>query len=111
MSLFYLLNEFFYLSYQISGVIAIESSIISNFILNSYWTWRDRKTSDSKEKKIRFFKYHLATGFSALVNYGILISLIEVLALNKYFSNLVGIAVAGCINFGLNHFWTFRKRA
>lgn len=108
MGLFFFLNETLSMPYQISSIIAIETSIITNFILNSWWTWQDRQASRRKEKGFRFLKYHLIVGFSALINYGILLLLVETTGLNKYLANLAGIMAAMGINFILNHKWTFR---
>jgi len=109
MGVFYFFNENTAIAYQLSSIIAIEVSIINNFFWNNLWTWKDRATDDLREKKVRFFKYHLVTGFSALINYGILILLVELLGFDKYLSNLVGILVAMGINFIVNHKWTFKK--
>jgi len=109
MSFFYIFNEFASFSYKISFVFAFEISIINNFILNTLWTWKDRKTKDKKEKKIRFFKYHLITLSAALINFLFLWGLVEYFAFNKYLANLIGIFAGMSINFLVNHKWTFKK--
>lgn len=109
MGFFFIFNEIIRLAYQISSIIAIEIAIINNFIWNAYWTWKDRKTANVKEKRIRFLKYHLITGASSLMNYGILILLVEAAHMNKYIANLIGILIAMGFNFILNHKWTFKK--
>lgn len=121
MGIFYILNEFFLIDYSISGIIAIELSIINNFSWNHLWTWRDRKTEKTKTVVLlgfssrwnsfllRLVKYHMVAGISGLVNYGVLRLLVDGLVWNKYLSNLIGIGMAMAINFIINHKWTFRK--
>ena len=88
-----------------AGIVAIETSIISNFLLNNFWTWRDR---NDQSIIYRFIKYHLVTLISGVVNYIILIWLTN-LGLNALISNLIGIIIGMLINFMLNHIWTFNQ--
>ena len=91
---------------SIAGIIAIEISILSNFILNNYWTWKDQKESSFLT---RFMKYHAVTIFSGGVNYLILLILTS-MGYHYFISNLIGIAVGAVVNFIFNHFWTFKAR-
>ena len=42
LGLLYILVEWFGLYYMLAAVISIGSSVVSNYILNDKWTWRDR---------------------------------------------------------------------
>ena len=42
LGLLYILVEWFGLYYMLAAVISIGSSVLSNYILNDKWTWRDR---------------------------------------------------------------------
>ncbi len=44
MGLLYALTRFMGIHYILSSILAIEVSILTNFILNDIWTWRDRRT-------------------------------------------------------------------
>ena len=90
----------------IAGIVAIEISILSNFFLNNFWTWRDQKRGSFF---VRFLKYHAVTIVSGGVNYLILLILTS-FGLHYFISNLIGIAVGTLVNFIFNHFWTFRAR-
>ena len=88
-----------------SSVVAIELSIISNFLLNNYWTWKDRKEQSFWQK---FFKYHAVTwASSGLVNWGIL-QYLHSQSMDELIANLIGIAFGTAFNFILSHFWTFK---
>jgi dolichol-phosphate mannosyltransferase len=88
-----------------AGAVAIECSIISNFILNNFWTWRDRR---SGHVLARFLRYQLVTLLAGAVNYGVLLVLTHY-GMHHLLANLIGIALATAINFVLNHFWTFAR--
>ena len=94
-----------HLGVEISGIIAIETSIITNFLLNNFWTW-------NHTKRFRFFnrflKYHLITIFSGGVNYLILILLTNQ-DMHYLIANMIGICCGIIINFSINHLWTFQK--
>ena len=42
LGLLYILVEWFGLYYMLAAAISIGASVVSNFILNDKWTWRDR---------------------------------------------------------------------
>ncbi len=88
----------------IAGAIAIETSIISNFLLNNGWTWKQTNTTPLW---IKFLKYHMVTLISGLMNYAILI-ILSGFGMAPLMANLAGIATGMALNFFVNHFWTFR---
>jgi putative flippase GtrA len=108
MGILFILTEYFHILYLISSIIAIEISIISNFLLNDLWTWRDR----TKKKFIyRFLQYHISVGITAvLVNWGILLILTELFNVYYLISNLIGIGVGTLSNYIINDLWTFRTK-
>lgn len=102
-----LFTEYYTMPVTIAGAIAIESSIITNFLLNNFWTWRDaRKKTFIK----RLVQYHSVSLIAGIVNYVILIGL-SFFGLHHLVANLIGIAVATMINFVLNNHWTFAKKS
>ena len=107
----YFLTERCGLDYRISSLIAIELSIINNFIWNSIWTWADKKVDSKRKLSKRFIKFHLSSALTAfIVNYGLLILFTEVFHLQYQLSNLIGIATGSLLNFFLSHFWVFRHK-
>jgi putative flippase GtrA len=104
--------------YRIASLAAIECAVVNNFLWNYFWTWRDRKTGSKRSFAYMLFKYHLSSGFTALVvNWGLLVLLTEVLHVNYHIhgvpdyhvSNLIGIGVGTVVNFVFGHFWVFSK--
>jgi len=107
----YLLTEHCGLDYRISSLLAIELSIINNFIWNSLWTWSDNKATSNRNLSKRFIKFHISSVFTAfVVNYGSLILLTELFHIQYQISNLIGIALGSLLNFFFSHFWVFRRK-
>ena len=98
------------MDYKIASLIAIETAIITNFILNSNWTFIDRKKETIKDNFNAFLKYKTSSFISAFFfNWITLIVLTEVFGVKFYISNLVGIAVAAIFNFLISNFLIFKK--
>ncbi|UCD07402.1 MAG: GtrA family protein, partial [Candidatus Aenigmatarchaeota archaeon] len=95
---------FFYL---ISSAIGIEVSIITNFILNEFWTFRDR----SKGKKGRFrrgVKFNTVSVAGLVINISVLYFCTAFLGIYYLISNLIGIGAAFLWNYFVNLGWTWK---
>jgi len=104
----WLLTEFGGLRYYISSLFAIEASIISNFILNDYFTFADRRTGKSRSFWARLLKFNATCAAGAAIQYGILVLLTSVFGINYLISNLIGILVAFVWNYTLSLVWTWK---
>ena len=94
--------------YLFSSLIAIELSIINNYVLNDLWTWHDRGKEGKSEYFKRMFKYHVFASAALLTNILILWFLTEILHIYYLLSNVFGILAGTLLNFFLNDRWTFR---
>ena len=91
----------------IASPIAIELSIIWNFLLNNYWTFRWRKTGS--RTRIRGLKFNLVSVIALGVSYGTFVALsIAFPDAKPQFHQLIGIVPATLVNYFLNSYWTFR---
>ena len=108
MGLLWLLTEVAGLFYLLSAAISIETSIISNFILNDYFTFRDRRSPTAKSFFNRLLKFNLMSLAGLGLNMGVLWLLTEVFGLYYLLSNLCGIAVATLWNYLANTWWTWK---
>ncbi len=104
----WLLTEFGGLKYYFSSILAIEASIISNFVLNDYFTFSDRRTGKARSFTFRLLKFNLACAAGAAIQYGLLLLFTSVLGVNYLLSNLIGIAAAILWNYFINLLWTWR---
>ncbi len=93
------------LPFYLCSFIAIETSIITNFLLNDMWTWSDRRHG---HKCVRFLKYNISTAFSSIfINMTVLFILKEWIGMLYLPANFIGIGCGMLVNFLLNHFWTY----
>lgn len=110
MGLLWLLTDVAGFYYLFSAIIAIETSIISNFTLNEIWTFKDRRTGTIKSAIGRALKFNLVCAVGVGLNMAVLYSLTEFCGLYYLASNLVGIAAATLWNYGLSNFWAWHRK-
>jgi dolichol-phosphate mannosyltransferase len=98
------------LNKYVASAVAIEVSIVWNFFLNNYWTFRERKTRD--RTRIKGLKYNLVSLATLGVSFATF-SLLSVLVprLPLELDQLAGIVPAVLVNYFLNSYWTFRSHA
>lgn len=106
--LLWLLTEIIGLFYLISAAISIETSVISNFILNDFFTFPDRRSPTAKSFLNRLLKYNLLTLAGLGVNICILWLLTEFLGIYYLIAELFGIAAATLWNYLSNTWWTWK---
>jgi dolichol-phosphate mannosyltransferase len=90
----------------LASPVAIEISILSNFILNNYWTFRWRKKGD--RIRVRGLKFHAVALAGMVVSFStfVLLSLVFPRT-SPQVHQLIGIAPAMLVNYFLNSYWTF----
>ncbi|MGI9251187.1 MAG: glycosyltransferase [Pseudohongiellaceae bacterium] len=92
----------------IASPVAIELSIIWNFLLNNYWTFADRVMYG--RKRIRGIKYNLVSLLSLVVSYATFIALSLLFPQTQLIVlQACGIVPATVVNYFLNSYWTFAK--
>lgn len=91
-----------------AGVLAVAVSILTNFLLNDAWTWRDRRSAGGRTWWGRLFRYVLVAAIAGVVQVGVLWVLSIPLGIHELIANFVGIGAGVAINFVVNNVWTFR---
>ena len=90
-----------------SSIIAIETSILTNFLLNHLWTWRMSLRVPGLFRRV--VQYHAAAIMAAFVgNVVVLMALVELFGVDYRIANLVGIALGTLVNFTAGELWIFR---
>ncbi len=92
----------------LASPLAIELSIISNFLLNNYWTFAERALTG--RKRIRGLKFNLVSLMTLVLSYATFI------VLSTLFPEARPVLLQGCailpaafLNYFLNSCWTFRE--
>lgn len=91
----------------LSGLLAIETSILSNFSLNSLVTFRKEKVKGTI--LTRLGKYHVATAIGAFINYVTLLILTHLLNINPLTANLIGILLGFLANYTLSEHYVWER--
>ena len=103
-----LLNRYFQTPLQVASLIAIETSIVSNFLLNNYWTFKQRTKKLSMFR--RLVNFHIAAGISGIIFYYLFfLFLVTVLGINDVLSVLLAVITGTVSNYTINTIWTWRK--
>lgn len=90
----------------IAGIIAIELSVVNNFLWNNLWTFRARAINSHWSSK--FIKYQLSVLVGIAINYIVLISLTK-LGIFYLLSNLIGIGLSTVSNYLLSLRWAWKN--
>jgi len=88
----------------LAEIFSIESSIISNFLLNNFWTFRDRKSGRPLH---RFVKYHGSVILGAIVNYAAF-ALFLAAGLHILIANTIGILLGFISNYLLSETFVWK---
>lgn len=93
----------------LASPIAIEISIITNFLLNNYWTFRRRVTTSPLH--IKGLRFNTVSFAALVVSYGTFVALsLAWPEVPPQIFQLVGILPATAVNYLLNSYWTFRSQ-
>lgn len=92
------------LYYVYSSLLAVEAAIISNFLFNEFWTFRDRSGQQPSlvSRLRRFGIFNSICALGAILNVAILLALTELAGVFYLISNLAGIGISTLWNYGLN---------
>lgn len=108
MGLLWLLTEKAGLFYALSSIFAIETSIITNYLLNNFVTFKDRRIPGTKPFLINMAKFNLVSLGGLIINLGVLSFFTEIIGFHYMLSNLIGIAGATMWNYFVNNWWTWK---
>jgi dolichol-phosphate mannosyltransferase len=98
------------LSGNLALTISIETSIITNFILNNFFTFADRNASGIGSFLGRLLKFNLVSLVGALIQIGVTNLLVLGLGLYDLISLLIAVIIAMLWNFLANSLWTWGRR-
>jgi dolichol-phosphate mannosyltransferase len=100
LGLYFILTRLLSIGLEIAAPIAIEVSIISNFILNNIYTFSARGPGNSLGR--RFLYFHVAAGLAGVVNYSIFMSLVHGVGMYDMLANCIGIVGGTVVNYLMN---------
>ena len=96
------------LNKYIASPVAIEVSIVSNFLLNNYWTFRWRKTKDRVH--VKGLKFNVVSFIALSISYSTFLIVSWLYPrIHPWIPQVVSIAPAMLVNYFLNSYWTFKR--
>ena len=96
------------LNKYIASPVAIELSIVWNFLLNNGWTFRANNTVDRLH--VKGLKFNVVSLLALSVSYGVFVSMSMLYpGGSPQLHQLAGIIPATVINYVMNLYWTFRN--
>ena len=96
----WLLRSGLHLNYLIATTLAIEGTVLHNFLWHERYTWADRVRISMRESSLRLLKFNLTNGaISILGNLFLMQFLVGNLGVNFIVANVIAIAVCSVLNF------------
>lgn len=92
----------------VAAALAIETSIWNNFLLNDAWTFG--RGPRLRPWWARALAFHATAALAAGINLGLLALLVSAAGLHYVVANLLAIALAAGVNYGLSTIWTWRPK-
>jgi putative flippase GtrA len=93
------------LHYLAATALAVEASVLHNFIWHRRWTWKDRPQS---RVTLMLLRFNLTSGAMSLAgNLILMFVFVSQVRLNAFIANLITIAICSLINFTLSDRFVF----
>ena len=93
------------LHYLAATAIAVEASVLHNFVWHRRWTWADRRRGNTSAMLLRF---NLTTGAMSIVgNLVLMVVFVAGVGLAPFVANMVTIAICSLVNFALSDRFVF----
>jgi dolichol-phosphate mannosyltransferase len=103
------LKGYVQLSLPVASIIAIELSILSNFILNDTWTFRTQQQHAMPHWWQRLLTFQVVSIGGAAINFVILNALAAFAGIDYRVANILGILIAFAWNYWVNRRVTWRR--
>ncbi|HEX2914314.1 MAG TPA: GtrA family protein [Chloroflexia bacterium] len=91
----------------VASLLAIQVSIINNFILNDRWTFRQHSLESAHSIWARFVRFELVSSMTAALTIGLFSMFNYGLHLHYMLAQLLAIGVATVLNFSVNSWLTW----
>jgi putative flippase GtrA len=85
--------------YLVATAIAVEASVLHNFVWHRRWTWADRPRARTA---VSLLKFNATNGAASLIgNLALMFLLVGIFHVNPYAANLITIVICSMVNFAL----------
>jgi dolichol-phosphate mannosyltransferase len=109
MGVLFYLSEFVGLGLLVAGFLAIELSILNNFLWNDLWTFRSDRQHKLSSRWYRLILFHGVSAVPIIINLGFLYIFTQGFGVYYLTSNLIGILAVFAWNFFVNRRLTWKR--
>jgi len=109
MGLLWVLTEFAGLVYLASAAIAIETSILCNYTVHTFFTFSDHRPATIKAFFFRMLKYNMVSLMGMAINMAILWFFTEIVGLYYLLSNIIGIISVTVWRYFISKRWIWKS--
>lgn len=107
-----ILNHAFPRHYLLTSTVAVEFTLLHNFVWHLHYTWPAESQRRTHEVLAQLLRFHLSNGLISLLGNVILMRIfVHVTHMRVLLANAVSIACCGLANFLLAHHWVFSRTA
>jgi len=107
LALLWLFVDFGGVNYLIGAAVAIELTILFQYVLNNYWTFHRSQHTSLREYGVGLVKTNLVRGTAIPLQLGILYVLVTMGTAEYLVGNAIAIAVTGIYRYALDSSWTW----
>lgn len=95
------------LHYLLAATIAIEITIVFQYVLNNAWTFRGAKNTGRNEYLSGLVRTNLVRGSAIPIQLGVLYGLVNWTQIPYLFANIIAILISGVYRYVLDARWTW----
>jgi dolichol-phosphate mannosyltransferase len=104
-----LMNQLTAGHYMVATAVALEVTLVHNFVWHLHYTWRDRRGRGALPGQ--FVRFHLSNGLVSMAgNLALMPLLVHGAHIPVVESNAIAILCCSIVNFFLGHNWAFAAR-
>ncbi|MBS3760376.1 GtrA family protein [Halodesulfurarchaeum sp.] len=105
--LLWLLVDYVRLNYLVGALIAIELTIILQYMINNVWTFKAAKIRGRRQYFVGLLKTNVVRGTAIPIQLVLLFALVEFGGISYLLANAVAILISGAYRFYLDSRWTW----
>ena len=109
--LLFLLKSILHFNYLAATGLAVEATVIHNFVWHERFTWADRLQPSWRNSLQRLLRFNFANGAVSMAgNLGLMKLMVDIGHMNYLVANAIAIALCSLVNFIVSNEYVFDER-
>jgi putative flippase GtrA len=109
--LLFLLKSILHFNYLAATGLAVEATVIHNFVWHERFTWADRLQPSWRNSLQRLLRFNFANGAVSMAgNLGLMKLMVDIGHMNYLVANAIAIALCSLVNFVVSNEYVFDER-